>query len=102
VEVGIVEVGVLPVVGCQANAASAVAKNFGEATVLGAEGVVVTEMPLAEHAGVVAVVLEDLPDCDFIETQHGASHDGVPAPVRLVQCLVGRAQRMGEQVGATW
>ena len=52
--------------------------NFGEAAVFGTVGVVVAEVPLAEHAGGIAIILEKLPEGDFIFAQHGAAVHGVP------------------------
>ena len=45
-----IKVGVVPEIGCLANAAAAVAIDFGEAAIFGAVGVVVAEVPLSEHS----------------------------------------------------
>ena len=72
VKVGAIEIGVVPDVGGLADSAAAVSVNFGEATVLGAVGVVVAEVPFAEHAGGV-FFLEVLGEGDFVFAEHGAA-----------------------------
>ena len=57
VKVAAVEIGVVPDVGRLPHATSAVTIHFVEATILRAIGVVVSHMPLAEHARLVTVVL---------------------------------------------
>ena len=78
VKVAAVEIGVVPDVGRLTNPAAAMPIHFVEATILRAIGVVVSHMPLAEHAGLVTVVLQHLPDGHLVGPQHGAPHDGVP------------------------
>ena len=68
VPVRAIEVGVVPVVRCLADAATSVAQDFGEAAVFGSVWIVIAEVPFAEHAGGVAGVFEDFPDGDFIFT----------------------------------
>ena len=80
VEVGSVEVGVVPVVGSLAHASAAVAHYLAEAAVFRPEGVVVSQVPLAEHAGGVAGILEDLAHRDLTFRQEGASAARVPDP----------------------
>ena len=46
--------------------------------IFGPEGVVVSKMPLAEHAGGVAVVCKDFPEGLLALVEHGPAHDGMP------------------------
>ena len=77
VKVGTIEVGVIPDIGSLTDAASAVAVNFFKATVFRTVRVVVTEVPFAEHCGGV-IFLKMLAEGDFIFTDHGTTHNGVP------------------------
>lgn len=77
VEVGAVEVGIVPEVGGLADAASAVAVDFFEAAIFGAVRVVIAEVPFSEHCGGV-VFGEVLAEGDFVFANHGAALDGMP------------------------
>ena len=77
VEVVSIKVRVIPEIGSLPHAATAVAVDFGEAAVFGAVGIVVAEVPLAEHAGGV-VGGKMLADGDFVFADHRATLNGVP------------------------
>ena len=77
VEVGAIEVRVIPEVGGLADATSAMAVDFFKAAVFGTVGKVVAEVPFPEHAGGV-IFGEMLAEGDFVFANHGAAHDGVP------------------------
>ena len=77
VEVGAIEVRVIPEVGSLAYAAAAVTVDFFKAAVFWPVGVVVTEVPFSEHGGGV-VFFEMLADGDLVFADHGAALDGVP------------------------
>ena len=78
VKICIVEVIVAEVVGCLADAATAMDQDLLEAFVLGPEGVVVAEVPLSEDGGLVARACEDVGHGDFVFLQQRSTHDGVP------------------------
>ena len=59
-EVGVVEVVVSPVIGAVADGAAAVVEGLLESPVLGPEGITVAQVPLAEHAGPIAIGREDV------------------------------------------
>jgi hypothetical protein len=80
VEIGTVEVRVVPHIGSLSDTASAMPKNFRKTTVFGTIGIIVTEVPFPEHAGLVTSVGKHLTDGNFVLTQHRTSHDGVPNP----------------------
>ena len=77
VEIGSVKIRVVPDIGSLANASAAMTVDFFKTPVFGTIGIVVSEVPLTEHGGGV-VFLEMLAESDFVLTDHGASHDGVP------------------------
>ncbi len=95
VEVGAVKVGVVPKIRRLAHAAAAVAQHLIEPAIFGPEGVVVAQVPFAEHPGHVAAVLEVLGQGHLVFADHGAAHDGVPdaGPVGPVT---------GQEPGAGW
>ena len=78
VEVSAIEVGVVPDIRGLADATATMAVDLGESAILGAVGVIVAQVPFAEHAGGVAGVFEDLADGDLVLAEHGAAHDGMP------------------------
>ena len=98
VPIAAIEVGVVPVIGCLPDASTAVTHDFGVPAVLRSIGIVVAQVPLAKHAGGIAVVLEDLAHRDFVLTQHRSTHDRVPnarpiGPVPGQEC--GSSRRAG-------
>ena len=78
VPVAPVKVVVVPEVGGLSHSSPTVTIDFGETTVLRSIGEVVPEVPFSEHAGGVAVVLEELSEGDLVLAQHGSAIDGVP------------------------
>ena len=78
-DVVVVDAVVPPVVGRATGAAVAVAQPFVKTAVDRPVGVVRAQMPLAEMAGAVAVVAEDVRHRDFVVAEHVASTDGSPA-----------------------
>ena len=97
VEIGAVEIGVVPIVRRLADAAAAVAQDLLEAAVFRAIGVIVAKVPLAEHASVVAGIAENRSQRDFVGAQHGTAHDGVP-DARAIGPMSG--QKRGSRRGA--
>jgi len=59
-----VKVGIVPEVRGLADSATAVPVDLGKAAILRAVWVVIAKVPFAEHAGLVAVVFEELADGD--------------------------------------
>ena len=79
VEEVVVDAVVAPVVGRTTGAAVAVAQPLVEPTVDRPVGVVRAQMPLAEVAGAVAVVAEDIGHRHFVVAEHVAPANGSPA-----------------------
>ena len=69
VKIGIVELGVAPVVRHLPNATSTVNDGNVETLVLRSEWVIVPEMPFAEDRGEIAVVTQELGHCHFTGRQ---------------------------------
>ena len=81
VEVGVVEIVVAPEIGGLSNAAAAVGDYGLEAAVEGAVGIVVSQMPFAEHAGAVTGGGEDIGHGHLGSTQNRPPPAGCPGAV---------------------
>lgn len=77
-EVGVVEVGVAPIVGGLVHATAAVVEGFVEATIVRMEGIVVAQVPFAKHAGAIPCGFEEIGNGGFVGAHDGASANGVP------------------------
>ena len=97
-DVGVVEVVVAPVVGRLPNTAGLVIDAVLEAPVFRAVRVAVAQMPLAEHAGGIAVAAEDIGHRDFATAQHVASLNGVP-DADAIGIAAGHQRRTGRCAG---
>ena len=78
VKVTAIEVGVVPEVRSLTDSTTAMPHDFIKAAIFRAERVVISQVPLTEHARGVAGFFEDLPHRDFVFTKHRPAHDGVP------------------------
>ena len=73
-----VEVGVVPVIGCLADAAAPMPVHLGESPIFRAVGKVVAQVPLAEHSCRVASIRQHPSHGDLVLPQHGPAVDRVP------------------------
>ena len=81
VEIGVVEVVVSPEIGGLSHAAALVGHHVPESAVLGPVGVVVAEVPFAEHGGAVSGRAEDVRHGRLRFTQDGPPPAGRPGAV---------------------
>ena len=93
--VGVVEVVVAPEVGYRADVGGGEPHRFVEAAVLRPEGVVVAEVPLAEHPGSVAGLREDVGHRRDLGPQQGATAADVDRAIP-------RGVHAGQQLSAGW
>ncbi len=76
--VGIIKIVVAPIIGRIPDTAPAVGHHFLKASILGAIGIVIAQMPLAKNAGDISILDEDVGHANFVLAQQGASADGMP------------------------
>ena len=77
-EVGVVEIGIAPVVRGLVYASPTVVEGFIKPAVVGVKGIVIPQMPFAKHARAVSRRLEKVRKGGFVGSQERAPANGVP------------------------